>query len=236
MQHKLKPSRPIRIDRDPPIQHLEDDTGHLWAVSYADFLMVLLSFFILFFSVTDKDKDAIDNIVASLKISKNSNTEKTSSVTSISQTTSAALAASVSPSEIATLIKNNLKNIKFEVGEKTKSVTFILEDNIFREGRTTPSVLGKKSLIELLNLLQPYKEEIDMVFVGHTDSVPVSKSKTPNIENNFDLSALRASVAVKIAMKFGLPKERLFIYGAADNDRKSKTISLIIRPKGMGRL
>lgn len=33
------------------------DEGHGWAVSYSDLLMVLMSFFIIFFSYNDKDKD-----------------------------------------------------------------------------------------------------------------------------------------------------------------------------------
>ena len=40
----------VRVER-PNLPQVQDDSTHLWAVSYADFLMVLLCFFILFFSV-----------------------------------------------------------------------------------------------------------------------------------------------------------------------------------------
>ena len=54
----LKDPRLPRVERARAI-HLEDETSHLWAVSYADFLMVLLSFFIIFFSLDKKTKDSV---------------------------------------------------------------------------------------------------------------------------------------------------------------------------------
>ena len=48
-----------RIDRHQGIHVAEDENQHLWAVSYSDFLMALLAFFILFFSMDDTKKDQL---------------------------------------------------------------------------------------------------------------------------------------------------------------------------------
>ena len=48
-----------RVERDDEVTFHEDENAHLWAVSYSDFLMALLAFFILFFSMDDTKKDQL---------------------------------------------------------------------------------------------------------------------------------------------------------------------------------
>lgn len=230
-----KPTRLHRIDRDGAKLHIEDDTGHLWAVSYADFLMVLLSFFILFFSVGKNDKDAIVNIISKVK-EQGLGRGEGGGGNSLKDSLAASSERVADPKSIVAVIGKDLKDIRYELNEKTKTVTFVLADDIYRVGRVRPSEDGEKSLRELLHLLKPFGPEIDLVFVGHTDSRPVRTRRVPGVNNNFDLSALRASYAVQLAMGEGLPKEGLYTHGSADNTRVSKSLSIIVKPRGAGQI
>lgn len=216
--------------------HLEDDTGHLWAVSYADFLMVLLSFFILFFSVNKKDKDTIISIISQVKQKGlGSGQEGTKGVGSASRTT-AGVGNPAQPKAIVEELKGKLTAIKWEVNDKEKSVTFLLDDEIFGRGQVELGSEGREKLKMLLELLKPYVADVDLVFVGHTDSRPVKSDHIAGVSNNFDLSALRAAHAVKLAMGMGLPKDSLFTHGSADNTRSTKSLSVVVVQKGAGRI
>lgn len=229
-----RPSRFHRLDRDPVKYHIEDDTGHLWAVSYADFLMVLLSFFILFFSVNSKDKNTIINIVAKVRERGLGAGNGGGGVGAVPNRQINSVTAN--PKAIAEAIRLRIQNLKFEVNDKDKTVTFMLDDEVFKPGGIVMSAQGTQDLSGLLDLLKPYANDVDLIFVGHTDPRPVRMNRIAAVENNFDLSALRASQAVKLAMKQGLPKESLFTHGSADNTRPTKSLSLVIVEKGGGRI
>ena len=228
MQHK-KPTRTHRVVREAPKIHIEDDSSHSWAVSYSDFLMVLLSFFILFFSVSKTDKDAIISIVSKIK-------EKGMTGNGGDPAVAAGSSRGVDTQEIVAGVQKELHGLKYEFNDKLKSVTFILADDIYNLGSVRPSREGEESLRNLLNVLAPYTSEIDIVFVGHTDSKPMLLDKVPGVTDNFDLSALRASYAVRLALSAGFPKERLFTHGAADNTRISKSLSVVLKPRGRGQI
>ncbi|RYZ61654.1 MAG: hypothetical protein EOP09_19695, partial [Proteobacteria bacterium] len=51
--------RYARVERDEVSGVHEDENQHLWAVSYSDFLMALLAFFILFFSTETPERQKL---------------------------------------------------------------------------------------------------------------------------------------------------------------------------------
>ena len=58
LPHNYDPKgRLWRIESSTGDDNIHVDEGHGWAVSYSDLLMVLMSFFIIFFSFNDKDKE-----------------------------------------------------------------------------------------------------------------------------------------------------------------------------------
>ncbi len=62
MQPPKKAYRLPRIQRAPRGELVETGENMMWAVSYSDLLMVLLSFFVLFFSYGEKEKETKDSI------------------------------------------------------------------------------------------------------------------------------------------------------------------------------
>tara|TARA_B100001248_G_scaffold59027_2_gene40146 strand:- start:2059 stop:2730 length:672 start_codon:yes stop_codon:yes gene_type:complete len=216
---KQKPRMP-RIDRDEDI-HFEDDTGHLWAVSYADFLMVLLSFFILFFSTEDTNQ-VIERILTATE--QGSEAQGTGGGDSYGRDKVEAKGAVP-----ASLIEKVSDNFSIKVDESDKRVVFYFPDDIYRKGETVLNETYKAELASLLEILQEFANEIELEFVGHTDSIPIRNPAQKVVNDNFALSVIRATRALQYAQSLGYPSERMAAKGSAQTKRDSRTLSLIIR-------
>lgn len=230
LKKKVRPSRPSHNKTG----ELHDD-GHAWAVSYADFLMVLLSFFILFFSM---EKNQRNNFIQNLmdtneKLSKES---KASTATTIVATTTnqdikkegTPIEAGMLPAGLASLT-SKLKNYHIDQ-TKSEKIVIYFEDNIYKPGaiKLPPKQLDK--LQDLLDQLDPFMDHLKITFVGHTDGNKRFKHKSLYMKNNFDLSSLRATNALQQVVKMGYSPKNMFIQGVAEHDRASRTISIIISP------
>ena len=233
MPRRLKiepPKNPhLRINRTKHLE-IEDETAHLWAVSYADFLMVLLSFFVIFFSVNDNRK--IELI------------RKISSVGSEGQILNNTSGKNSSPNELTHSLakKNNLfaslsskyKNVSID--QESDSILIQFPEHAFDLNAITLGGKVKSELIGVLDDLFELRDSLDLTFVGYTDNSPIFSKKNKLINDNFDLSALRASSTLKIALARGWPRDQLFVHASAATVRNSRTFSLQIKLKGESRL
>ncbi|MEK6554468.1 MAG: flagellar motor protein MotB [Bdellovibrionota bacterium] len=223
--------RNIRVERTLPSTHLDDETGHLWAVSYADFLMVLLSFFIIFFSVAPEDKSVILEIlskVTSPNASSGRNPDSTRPTAATLATGSQPL-----PKELETQLQNQVPQLKVTVDKDKKSIYVLFPDDIYRNGDTKLTTVGADQLAQFLKLIEPYLGRMEVIFIGHTDSKPLRYARSEYLVNNFDLSSLRASQALKLALGLGLDRNHLFTLGSADHTRNSRTLTVLLKPAGI---
>lgn len=216
---------------------IEDDSSHLWAVSYADFLMVLLSFFVIFFSLNkDKTNDIQETLInkIALKIG-DSNDLKDGGIQAreiSSQQANSLLATNEYSLPIRSIV-NELESEKSLLqiidSSEDKEIIIDLPDNIFPLNSIYMNKKGKISMARALKILAQHKDSIQLIFVGHSDSKKVYPRLEKAISNNFALSSLRASEALNSAISFGYPKTILFSEGAADNRRKSRSLSIIVK-------
>jgi len=90
------------------------------------------------------------------------------------------------------LSREELKDVDVQV---LKGVVFIsLSDNmLYKSGSYEISPAASETLAKIAKIIKDYKD-YDVIIEGNTDNVPISK---PNIRNNWDLSALRASSVVQ---------------------------------------
>ncbi len=205
-----------RIEK-PKAAHVEDETGHLWAISYADFLMVLLSFFIIFFSVDkDKKEHIIDQILLLTGNMKSANGE--------SQTARKPAALPQFQVEIPGVVK--------VADSAQRTLTLHLPDDIYRRGSLDLSDEGGDLLEKIFVSLKPHVEDLDFLLIGHSDASPVVTLKKIGINNNFELSAQRASRAVHVALRLGVPQLNLSVVGAANNHRNTRSLSVQVRARG----
>ena len=136
------------------------------------------------------------------------------------------------------LSTDELKDVDVKV---LKGVVYIsLADNmLYRSGSYEISDRAMEILSKIAKIIKDYKD-YDVLVEGNTDNVPISR---PNIRNNWDLSALRASSVVQcLQNKFGINPSRLSAAGRgeynpiADNDTelgrsRNRRTEIIITPK-----
>lgn len=136
------------------------------------------------------------------------------------------------------LSREELKDVDVQV---LKGVVYIsLSDNmLYKSGSYEISPKADEILSKVAKIIQDYKD-YDVLVEGNTDTDPISK---PNIRNNWDLSALRASSVVQaLENTYGIDPKRLTAGGRgefnpiADNTTasgksKNRRTQIIITPK-----
>jgi len=136
------------------------------------------------------------------------------------------------------LSREELSDVDVQV---LKGVVYIsLADNmLYKSGGFEVSDKAGETLSKIAKIIQDYSS-YDVLIEGNTDNVPISQ---PNIRNNWDLSALRASSVVQVLQnKYSVDPKRLTAGGrgeynpVADNTTpagkaKNRRTQIIITPK-----
>lgn len=136
------------------------------------------------------------------------------------------------------LSQQEMKDVNVQV---LKGVVYIsLSDNmLYNSGSYEISSRAGETLSKIAKIIKDYSN-YDVLIEGNTDNVPISQ---PNIRNNWDLSALRASSVVQALQRnYGVDPKRLTAGGRgehnpiADNNTnegkaKNRRTQIIITPK-----
>ena len=110
------------------------------------------------------------------------------------------------------LSSNEAKDVDVKV---LKGVVYIsLADNmLYKSGSYEISPAAGETLSKIAKIINDYRD-YDVLIEGNTDNVPISK---PNIRNNWDLSALRASSVVQaLQNQYGVDGKRLTAGGRGE--------------------
>ena len=110
------------------------------------------------------------------------------------------------------LSRDDLRDVDVKV---LKGVVYIsLNDNmLYRSGSYEFSDRAMSILSKIAKIIKDYSS-YDVLVEGNTDNVPISR---PNIRNNWDLSALRASSVVQVLQnRFGVNPSRLTAGGRGE--------------------
>jgi chemotaxis protein MotB len=132
------------------------------------------------------------------------------------------------------------KNSGITVVEKNGKIYVSLDNSLlFPSGKTTVDASGKQALLSIAENLKDL-EGFDIIVEGHTDNVPIS---TASIQDNWDLSVLRATSVVRFLTTEGgvnalkiIPSGRseyLPVDGANTKEARAKNrrIEIILTPK-----
>jgi chemotaxis protein MotB len=136
------------------------------------------------------------------------------------------------------LSKEDLKEVDVQV---LKGVVYIsLADNmLYKSGSYEINDRAAETLSKIAKIITDYSD-YDVLVEGNTDNVPISR---PNIRNNWDLSALRASSVVQYLQNhYGVDAKRLTAAGRGEynpittNDteigkQRNRRTQIIITPK-----
>ena len=123
------------------------------------------------------------------------------------------------------LSRDELQEVDVKV---LKGVVYVsLADNmLYRSGSYEVNDRAKTTLSKIAKILSDYKD-FEVLVEGNTDDVPITR---PNIRNNWDLSALRASSVVQVLQNdYGIAPNRLSAAGRGQyNPVATKTPNLVV--------
>lgn len=210
-----------RIERDEVTLVHEDENQHLWAVSYSDFLMALLSFFILFFSVeTPQRQQLIMELAGQFSGSGASHQADGDQATA-------------SPDKrLPANVFESLQGLDVTVDKEKEVLIVNFPDDFYKPGQHHINQDKQIVIQKFLEVIKPYITKVNLYFEGHADDSPLKIHKNDIIVDNFVLSSLRASTALGLARHQGFSEKHMFIQAASSNLRNSRSLSIRIEPRG----
>jgi flagellar motor protein MotB len=214
-----------RVERDEVSHVSEDENQHLWAVSYSDFLMVLLSFFVLFFDAEPPQKQ---KLILELANHFTSPASGKSSGTGEGSGTGPGSGNHRMPASIL----ESLKNLNVTVDKEKESLIINFPNDLYGPGQHKMDKNKIALIQDFLNIIKPYQANVLLYFEGHADGTPLLRHKNSIVVDNFVLSSLRASSALGYARDMGFSEKTMFIQAASSNLRNSRSLSIRIEARG----
>lgn len=217
-------------------KHEEEPENHeRWLLSYADFITLLMIFFIIMYSMSEMDKSKYNELASAFSV------EMGGGGTGILKGGNGTTDTETSVADKVVTEEQKQEEVKesidayIDTSELNDSVTTSIEERglvlsfndalFFDSGNAEIKVDQIKKFADIGELLnQPALKDSFIRVEGYTDSVPVSN---PQYKSNWDLSALRASNVAQIIIKdSGIDPKRISVVGygeyrpKADNQTK----------------
>lgn len=145
--------------------------------------------------------------------------------------------------DLRSRISNALLNFKeSDITVKVKNgkvYVSLAEQLLFQSGSIDVDSKGVTALQQLAKAVKDQRD-INIVIEGHTDNVPISK-KSQYMNDNWDLSVMRATSITRILTRAGVPSEQITASGRgefsplaandnAQNKQKNRRTEIIITP------
>lgn len=200
----------------------EPENHERWLLSYADFITLLMIFFIIMYSMSEMDKSKYNELASAFSV------EMGGGGTGILEGGNGTTDTETSVADKAVTEEQKQEEVKesidayIDTSELNDSVTTSIEERglvlsfndalFFDSGNAEIKVDQTEKFADIGELLnQPALKESFIRVEGYTDSVPVSN---PQYKSNWDLSALRASNVAQIIIKdSGIDPKRVSVVG-----------------------
>ncbi|MBC7715069.1 MAG: hypothetical protein H7177_17110 [Rhizobacter sp.] len=193
--------------------HEEHGSDELWAISYGDMITLLLSFFVIYFSIDPKktDQEKVDNhLITHFKMLDLTETKKSTSVMQFEK------------NHIGDAPKfEPLKNAKITKIDDRLLVTFDSME-FFKTADIDPNNQGIATLQAFAAKFMPYAGMYKVSIKAFTDTRAVKNGH--RFKDNLELSALRALAALRIMQKAGIPLSRMEIAGYGEMNKLSTLV------------
>jgi chemotaxis protein MotB len=191
----------------PPSIH----TGHVeedWLMSYADFVTVLMGFFLLMYAISEPNKEKFNAVAESFSQALGTgNPSQSTPFLSVIQ-------------QAQTSFSTTDQNQKADVSGSNRSVNFDFKSQgLFKAGsaellpEAVPQLDRVSQLIAFMGI-QKYQVDVE----GHTDDTPIAGGGP--YATNWELSAARATNVVKFLINRGVDPQRLRAISYADTRPK----------------
>jgi len=185
-----------------------EDEG--WLITFADMAVLLMSFFILLFSMSTPNMDQFKVVSEALRV-QGFYSETTTPTDDPYENMKKQMAASVGTGGFDKYIVVDASKADIEVE--------LASSAFFEPGaaRFSPQALPMLKLISE-QILPLANKDVVIEIAGHTDDEPISTEQFPS---NWELSAGRAANLVRYLIAQGFPGEKLRAVGHADTQPKA---------------
>lgn len=222
------------------VEDIED--GGRWLLSYADFITLLFAFFVVLYTMSNRDPgkyrtfgDALTNA-----FSKNDQAQATNTLVSILPKVQNQPAVNKLELEkvrrermrgiarsIMSTMSSLIKDGQVRVTQSARGITVEINASLlFSSGQAALTPSSIKVLTAVAKTLKD--DDHDIQIEGHTDNTPIS---TPNYPTNWELSTARASSVVRLFAETGISPARLVAAGYGEY----KPVEPNTTPKGKAR-
>lgn len=199
-----------------------------WLMTYGDMMTLLLTFFVLLFTMSETKMDTFAQLVESLRSSIGKedvpqagtregltmlDVEGESKPNAVDEL-GALVAAEMDSiqSEVEEFILKNKLGGSVKVKQDGRGAVITISDIVlFPPGKTEINKGADSLLLKIKDMLKQFQYHIKIE--GHTDNVPIHNEQFPS---NWELSANRASKIVRFLIENGIPPEQLSAEGFAE--------------------
>jgi len=199
-----------------PKEHEKEANAERWLLSYADFITLLLVFFIIMYSMSSLDKAKFDQLVQMLSMSFGGQKSV------VAMYNNGVMEKNFMPSQVKTKEQKNLyvkavSSLQKEIEAKEVRVTAdkrgiiisLSSDCFFSSGSADLNDSLTTVLTKLQTILQPLPNNIRIE--GHTDNQPIvpGSALAQKYPSNWELAAQRAVNVLRVLEKCGLTRDRI---------------------------
>lgn len=214
----------IRVQRRKPARF--DDENHSWAISYADMLMVLLSFFVIFFSIEPTQRESVlDSVRLSMA---GLNASGKNSAMDVGRGGQEATDIPSSEDFSFESLSQKIRSLDSAVKMQTNSSQLLIElpDNFFRSGSFQTSTKKRNLARKVAGMLLSHPGKFRVTVIGHTDVRRVRKVRGRGFSDNLELSFRRAQYIRRVFLKSGWNPSRIAVKASASTGRANRTVTI----------
>lgn len=205
----------------------EIDTEGTWAVSYGDMVTLLLTFFIVFFSIDPKqDNQRQAKALQMSLLDRLNQRNQNQAATTAPGVGGRAPAASIGDDKDTGIDPNVTKNLRgtaHQVGDHL--IVEFPAVSFFKSGSTDVTREGQKALEGFVSTYLPYAGTHRLSIRAYTDSKPVGGGH--RFKDNLELSALRSVATLRVLQKAGLPLSSMKLAGLGEHILTQKELQEI---------
>ena len=199
-----------------------------WAISYADFLMVLLSFFIIFFST--KEESYLHVIAQDILKGYHGKVVGTGVESAMGTNLGTGMAtgtAGLSDGKILTTLSEQLKNAKLDTNATPNKLIIELPNDVYLVGQyQAPQAELKK----IADAIADHQKSLMLTVIGHSDQQKFPSDRKDYVNDNLTLASARATLASKFLRK-EIPGITLRSMVDESNVRDTRSLTLMIEEK-----
>lgn len=187
-----------------PQKNKENDESGGWLTTFGDMMTLLMTFFVLLFSMSTLDPVKLEQFGQSF--GEHQGSRKKTKKVSLSQINK----------EVKKLVKDQALQQQVKVRMDSRGVTLeIASDLAFNVGSADLSGSIKQFLVKLVGTMQ--KATYAIAVEGHTDNVPIRSATYPS---NWELSSARAAAVIRYLTSQGIEPDKFRAIGFGDTAPK----------------